>query len=226
MCCVTRRGNAVAAGMVGALLVGGVSQTLLWRWGPGLDGLADVTGSQFMWVLLTFGVAWGWAGGRLVPGVVAGGLTGLALIANYYAMQWVVDGQHSAVAQFTKTGGVAWTLAAVGGGGVMGVFGALAGLDGRDRPRLKALGFATPALIVGGGPPLWIWVNGQYLNVPGLLPAVAVFVFIGAASLVVTARTCGRVACLHALALSAGFGTVGLGGLLILQTHGWLYLTF
>ena len=27
-------------------------------------------------------------------------------------------------------------------------------------------------------------------------------------------------------ALSAAFGTVGLGGLLILQTHGWLYLTF
>ena len=29
----------------GALLIGGVSQTLLWRWGPGLGGLADVTGS-------------------------------------------------------------------------------------------------------------------------------------------------------------------------------------
>lgn len=112
------------------------------------------------------------------------------------------------------------------GRGRHGLFGALAGLDGRDRPRLKALGFATPALIVGGGPPLWIWVNGQSLNVPGLLPAVPVFMIIGAALLVVTARTCGRVPCLHALALSAGFGTVALGGLLILQTHGWLYLTF
>lgn len=223
---MSRRGNAVAAGLVGALLVGGVSQAFLWRGGAVLEGLGDLTGSQFMWVLLTFGVAWGWAGGRLVPGVVAGGLTGLALIASYYAMQWVVDGQHSAVAQFTKTGGVAWTLAAVAGGAVMGLFGALAGLDARDRPRRKALGFATPALIVAGGPPLWIWVNGRYLNVPGLLPAVAAFMCIGAALLVVTARTCGRVPFLHAMALSAGLGTVALGGLLMLQTHGWLYLTF
>lgn len=222
---MTRRGSSVVAGLVGALLVGGVSQTLLWRWGPGLDRLADVTGSQFMWVLLTFGVAWGWAEGRLVPGAVAGALTGLALIASYYAMQWVVDGQHSAVAQFAKTGGVAWTVSAVGGGAVMGLFGALAGLDGQDRPRLKALGLVTPALIVGGGPPLMVWASGRFLNVPDVVPAVVVFMVIGAAQLLVAARTCGRVPCLHALALSTGFGAVALGGLFMLQTHGWLYLT-
>ncbi|QNN51297.1 hypothetical protein [Nocardioides mesophilus] len=130
------------------------------------------------------------------------------------------------MAQFTKTGGVPWTVAAVGGGAVMGLFGALAGLDGHDRPRSKALGFATPALIIAGGPPLWIWVNGQHLNAPGLLPAVAAFTIIGAALLVVNARTCGRVPCLQALAISSGCGTIALGGLLMLQTHGWLYLTF
>ncbi|HEX4976347.1 MAG TPA: hypothetical protein VFV40_00640 [Nocardioides sp.] len=216
----------VVAGLVGAVWVGGVSQTLVWRWGPGLDRLADVTGSQFMWVLLTFGVAWGWAAGRLVPGAVAAALTGLALIAGYYVTQWVVDGRHAAVAQFAGTGGVAWTLAAVGGGAVMGVFGALAGLDGQVRPRLKALGLATPALIVGGGPLLWIWVHGRHLEVSGLLPAVAVFMIIGAALLVVAVRTSGRVPCLQAVALSTALGTVALGGLLALQTSGWLYLTF
>jgi hypothetical protein len=216
----------VAAGLVGALLVGGVSQALLWRWGPVLEALGKVTGSQFMWVLLVFGVSWGWAHGRLVPGMVAGGLTGLALIATYYVSQWMVDGRHSAVAQYTKTGGVAWTLAAVAGGAVMGLFGALAGLDARDRPRLKALGLTTPALIVGGGPVVWISVNGQGLSAAGLLPALALFVVIGAALLVVTARTCGRVPSLHALVVSAALGAVALGGLLILQTHGGLYLTF
>jgi hypothetical protein len=221
---VTRRGGAVALGFLGALLIGGVSQAFLWRWG--LGGLSSVTGSQFMWVLLSFGVAWGWAGGRVDQGVAAGGMTGLALIGSYYAMQWVADGRHSALAQFSKASGVEWTLAAIGGGAVIGLFGALAGKDGRERPRLKALGVATPAVIVGVGPALWILTNGDYLSPSRLIPAVGLFALAGGALLLYAVRTCGPLASIQALAISGGTGATALVGLLWLQTHGWLYLTF
>ncbi|MGZ4467897.1 MAG: hypothetical protein ACXVW2_02815 [Nocardioidaceae bacterium] len=221
---VTRRGGAVVLGLLGALLIGGVSQAFLWRWG--LGSLSNVTDSQFTWVLLTFGVAWGWAEGRVGQGAGAGGVTGLALIVSYYAVQWVADGRHSAIAQFSKAGGPAWTLAAIGGGAVMGLFGALASMDGRERPRRKALGVATPALIVGVGPALWILTNDRSLEPSRLMPAAAVFVLVGAVLLLYTVRTCGPVATIQALAVSVGIGVTALVGLLWLQTHGWLYLTF
>lgn len=220
---MTRRGVAVTLGLSGALLVGGVSQAYLWRWG--FEGLASVTSSQFTWILLIFGVSWGAAGGRLGPGSAAGGLTGLALMVSYYAMQWVADGRHSALAQFS-TGGVFWTVAAIGGGAVIGLFGALASMEVRERPRLKALGITTPAVIVSVGPLMWILTNSEYLDPSRLLPAVAVFVISGAALLLVAARTCGPIASIQALAISIGLGVASLVGLLMLQTHGWLYLTF
>ena len=221
---MTRRGGAVALGLLGALLIGGVSQAFLWRWG--LSGLSYVAGSQFMWVLLAFGVAWGWAEGRVDHGAAAGGVTGLALIASYYAMQWVADGRHSALAQFSKSGGVEWTSAAVGGGAVIGLFGALASMNGRERPRLKALGVATPAVIVGVGPVLWLLTNGEYLGPSGLIPAAGVFVLAGGVLLLYAVRTCGPIASIQALLVSVGIGATALAGLLWLQTHWWLYLTF
>ncbi len=66
---MTRRGGVAALGLLGALLIGGVSQSFLWRWG--LGGVSNVTDSQFMWVLLIFGVAWGWAEGRVGRGAWA-----------------------------------------------------------------------------------------------------------------------------------------------------------
>ena len=224
MLSVERRVTAALTGLIGAVLVGGVSQAYLWRWG--LDGLAGVTSSQFMWVLLTFGVSWGWAHGRVREGAAAGALTGLALIVSYYAMQWAVDGRHSAVAQFSGTGGLAWTLAAVGGGAVMGLFGALAGMSAPEHPRLKAVGLTMPAVVVGAGPSLWLLIGGAYLQTSNRLPAVAVFLLVAAVLLVVATRTCGPRACAHALALSIGLGGVALAGLWVLQTQGWLYLTF
>lgn len=221
---MTHRSRVAALGLLGAVFVGGVSQTYLWRWG--LDGLSDVTGSQFLWALLAFGVAWGWAGGRLGPGAAAGAVTGLALIVSYYATQWLADGRHAALSQFSKTGGVAWTLAAVGGGAVMGLCGALAGMRARDKPRLKALGITTPAVIVGAGPVLWVVVSGAYLDPARLLPAVAVFVLAGVALLVVAVRACGPAAAVQAAVVSVAVGAAALVTLLFLQIHGWLYLTF
>ncbi len=214
----------VVSALAGALLLGGASQAFLGRWGH--DGLAAVAGSQFAWVLLTFGVAWGWADGRVPAGAAAGALTGLALIVSYYAMQWAVDGRHSAVAQFSKSGGPAWTVAAVGGGAVIGVLGALAGRPAGDRPLLKALGMTTPAVIVGAGPVLWLVVNGAYLPRSSRLPAVAVFMLAGAALLVTAVRTCGARASIQAVGLSLVLGAAALALLLGLQTTGWLYLTF
>src|SRR3954452_1199126 len=108
------RRDVIATGaVVGAVVVGGISQTYLWRWG--FDGLGNVLGSQFTWVLLTFAVAWAWARGRPLSGAAAGALTGSALIASYYATQWLADGRHAALAQLTKAGGFAWTAASIGG---------------------------------------------------------------------------------------------------------------
>ena len=220
---MTRREGAVAWGLLGAVLIGGISQTYLWRWGMG--GLSDVMGSQFMWVLLAFGVAWAWAEGNVGRGAAAGGLTGLALIASYYVTQWTADGPHAALAQFVKAGGVEWTSAAVGGGAAIGVLGALASMPGRERPRLRALGLATPAVIVGGGPALWILTNGEHLDPARLIPAVLVFGLAGGALLLYAVRACGLVAATQALAIAVGLGATALVGLLWLQTHGWLYLT-
>jgi hypothetical protein len=211
-------------GLLGAVLVGGVSQAFLWR--SGFAALAPVTNSQFAWVLLTFVVAWACAGGRVGPGVAAGSLTGLGLITSYYAVQWAADGRHSALAQFSKTGGVAWTLAAIGGGALMGVFGGLASMEPRERPRMKALGITTPAVIMGLGPATWLLVNSDYLDVSGKLAAVAVFGLVGASLFAVAIRLCGATASLQALAVSAGTGAAALAGLLVLETGGWLYVTF
>lgn len=221
---MTRRGGAAILGLLGAFLVGGVSQAFLWR--SDFEALANVTNSQFTWVLLTFCVAWACADGRVGPGVAAGSLTGLGLITSYYALQWVADGRHSALAQFSKTGGVAWTFAAVGGGAMMGLFGGLASIKTRERPRMKALGITTPAVIVGLGPVTWILVNSEYLDVSRLLPAVAVFVLVGATLFLAAVRMCGPMASIQALAVSVGTGAAALAGLLILETNGWLYLTF
>lgn len=221
---MTRRTSVAALGLLGALLAGGVSQTFLWRWG--LDGVSHVTNSQFLWVLLTFGVAWGWAEGLLGQGAAAGALTGLALIASYYMTQWLADGRHAALAQFSKTGGMAWTVAAVGGGAAMGLCGALAGMDARERPRLKAIGITIPAVIVVAGPVLWVLAGGAYLDPSRLLPAVGVFVLAGVVLLVVAVRTCGPLAVVQGVAISATCGAAALGALLVLQTQGWLYLTF
>jgi hypothetical protein len=168
------------------LLIGGASQAFLWR--SGLAAMADVTNSQFMWVLLTFAAAWAYADGRIAHGVAAGSLTGLALIASYYAFQWLADGRHSALAQFSKTG--------------------------------------APAVIVAVGPAAWILVNSEHLDVARLAPAVTVFLLVGIALFLVAVRTCGPAASLQALAVSVGIGAVALAGLLVLETTGWLYLTF
>lgn len=69
---------------------------------------------------------------------------------------------------------------------MIGLCGALAGMEGGDRARRKALGITTPAVIMWAGP----------------------------------------IASVQGLALSLGSSAVALVGLLVLQTHGWLYLTF
>lgn len=208
-------------GLAGALLCGGVSQTFLWRSSP---DLAAVTGSQFTWVLLIFVISWAWARGRLPAAATAGALTGLALVLSYYALQWAADGAHSAVAQFTKARGLAWTLSAVIGGAAVGLCG---GLTGRATgTRARAFGIMTPALVVGLGPLAWGVLGGPYLAVSRRLPVLACFVLAATALIVVAVRACGWRACLGAGATALAAGAVALGGLWFLETHGALYLTF
>jgi hypothetical protein len=219
-----KRGVVAAGAVVGAVVVGGISQTYLWRWG--LGGLGNVLGSQFSWVLLTFAVAWACARGRPRSGAAAGALTGSALIVSYYATQWLADGQHAALAQLTKTGGLAWTAASIGGGALIGVLGGLASQDPRKRPRLKAFGISTPAVIVGLGAPGWLFINADYPVGAALIAAAVLFVLAAAGLLTVCLRACGWSAGAFGILLALVTGGVALGGLFELQTSGILYLTF
>ncbi|RYU15583.1 hypothetical protein [Nocardioides iriomotensis] len=219
------RRTASVAGLVAvAVLVGGVFQVLLWRWD--LGAISVVATSQFTWVLLAFGAGWAWAGGHIGRGAAAGALTGLVLIVSYYGMQWLVDGRHAAVAQLSDSGGLAWTVAAVGGGALMGLLGGLASADARERSGPKALGIVTAALVVGAGPTLWLLVTGGDLPARGVLPAAVVFAVVGTTLLVHAVRSCGVRACLRGLAGALVLAGVALGGLWWLQVSGLLYVTF
>ena len=94
------------------------------------------------------------------------------------------------------------------------------------RQRLKALGIATPAVIVGAGAPLWLLHFGGSFDAVRLLPAVVAFVLAGTALLVVTARTCGLGPGFQGVMGSLGLAATALVALMVMQTHGWLYLTF
>lgn len=219
-----RRAAAVLLGVVGAFAIGGVAQAHVWA--GAIHWLTAVSNSQFLWALLCFVVAWAWSLGRLLPGAAAGALTGLALIASYYAVQWLVSGQYSAVVQFTNSRGLAWTVASVLGGAGVGLLGALAGQCAATRPRRKAFGMIGAGLLVGCGPAVWKVSRGGYFLSGELGVAVAVFIGVGVVLVTTAFWCCGpRNAIrggLPAVLVAAGLLAV----LFILQNAGILYLTF
>lgn len=216
------RTATVSLGALGALIVGGVAQAVVWRWD--IDWLTAVTNSQFLWVLLCFLVAWGWSRGQVLPGIAAGAATGLALIASYYGMQWLVDGRSSAVGQFTDSRGVAWTAASVVGGAGVGLFGALAACPAVTRPRRKAFGLVSAALILAGGPATWLATRSQ-LAPEGAAIAAATYGCVAAALLWVALRRCGAREAIRGGALAAIVAALVLATLFVLQ-NSLLYLTY
>jgi hypothetical protein len=219
-------GRAAAAllGGAGALLVGGVAQAVVWRWG--VDWLTAVTNSQFLWVLLCFCVAWGWSRGSLGRGATAGGLTGLALIASYYLVQWAVEGPHAALSQLTHSRGLAWTAASVIGGCGVGLLGALAGEPAVRRPARKAFGLIGAGTLVGGGPAVWLLASGDRLLVGQRAVAVAVFVTVGLVLVATAVRRCGPRAAFRGGVSGACLALLLLVVLFLLEEAGILYLTF
>jgi hypothetical protein len=224
MSAMTRRRIAVIAGAaLCAVLIGGVAQTYGWRWGA--EGLTKVTNSQFGWTLLCFVVAWAWARGRVASGLAAGGLTGLGLIASYYCVQWFADGWHAAASQFTGTYGFAWTVAATGGGALVGGLGALAGSSAERQPTRKALGLSTAALVVGLGPLAWLVANGDVLHKDGMWVALMFYGAVGLSLGIFALWKCGIAPFLRGLSLGALTSSVALASLLVLQGT-VLYTTF
>lgn len=217
------RGVVAGAGLVGAVLIGGVAQTYAWRWD--IEWLSDVSNSQFLWVLWSFLVAWAWSRGRVVQGAAAGAATGLALIVSYYLVQWVSDGRHSATSQFADARGAAWTLAAVGGGAAVGILGGLAAAPAATAAGRKAFGLVAMGLVVGAGPSTWLAARGGSFQDGGLSTAATLFAIVGLVLLVAAARTCGAAALLRSGALAAVTGATALAVLFALE-HTVLYLTF
>jgi hypothetical protein len=220
-----RRATSAGLGVVGAVLIGGVAQTFAWRWG--VDALTAVTNSQFLWLLLCFVVAWGWSRGSLPSGAAAGAGTGLALIVSYYLVQWLVDGRYSAVDQFVESSGAAWVLASAVGGAAAGLLGALAGGSSVDQAQRRAVGLATAAVLVGGGPAAWIVLRGGgVLAAPGgSLVAAAVYLAVGAALVSVAVRRSGWPATVRGV-LVAVVVAGGLAASLYVLQRTILYVTF
>jgi hypothetical protein len=213
----------VAGAALCAILIGGVAQTFVWRWG--LDGVTKVTNSQFAWALLCFVVALAWARGRVSSGMGAGGLTGVGLISSYYGVQWFADGWHSAASQFAGTYGFAWTVAATGGGALVGLLGGLAGSSAEVHPTRKAVGLSTTALLVGLGPLAWFKINGDLLHQDGIWVAITFYGAVGAGLGALALWKCGLAPFLRGLAVGALASLVALAGLLVLQGS-VLYTTF
>jgi hypothetical protein len=218
-----RRVAVIPGAALGAVLLGGAAQTYVWRWGA--EGLTAVTNSQFGWALLCFLVAWAWAQGRVSSGMIAGLLTGLGLIVSYYCVQWLADGRHAAVSQFTGTYGIAWTVAAMGGGALVGGLGALAGASAERQPTRKALGLATAALVVGLGPLVWFWADGDVLHDDGIWIAITCYGATGLLLGVFALWKCGIAPFLRGLCLAVLASSAALASLLVLQAT-LLYTTF
>jgi hypothetical protein len=218
-----RRVGVFAAAALAAVAIGGLAQAYVWRWG--IDGLTTTTNSQFGWMLLCFLVSWRWARGRVRSGILAGALTGFGLIASYYLVQWLADDWHAAASQFTGSFGVAWTLAAIGGGALVGLLGALAGSADRARPLRKSVGIATAALVVGLGPVLWYLVRGRTLSTNGIWVAIVFYGAVGLTLAVIGLRQCGAASFVRGLLVGASASVAVLAGLLVLQGT-VLYTTF
>lgn len=218
-----RRIALIAGAGLYAVLIGGVAQTYAWRWG--VEPVTKVTNSQFAWMLLCFVVAWALAGGRLSAGIVAGGVTGLGLIGSYYCVQWLADGWHSAASQFSGAYGAAWTVAAAGGGALVGGLGALAGSSADVQPTRKAIGLSTSALVLGLGPLVWFIRNGDSLHQDGIWVAVAFYGAVGVLLGTYALRKCGISSFMRGLGLGGMASSVALVGLLVLQST-VLYPTF
>lgn len=213
----------IVGAAVCAVLIGGIAQTYAWRWGIG--PVTKVTNTQFAWMLLCFVVAWAWAEGRVTSGIVAGGLTGLGLIGSYYCVQWLADGWHAAASQFSGSSGLAWVVAAIGGGALVGSLGALVGSSAEGRPTQKAFGLSTAALAVGLGPLVWSITKGEALHKDGIWVAIAFYGAVGVLLGALALRFCGISSFLRGLGLAAVGSFVALAGLLVLQST-VLYTTF
>lgn len=217
---MSRRSLVVVTATAGAVAIGGLAQTLLWRLGS--EWLTAITNSQFAWALFCFLIAWWWSGGRLTAGVAAGALTGLGLITSYYVVQWLVDGRHAAVDQFVDARGIAWTAATLMGGAVMGLLGGLAS-SARD-PR-RAFGRVAAAGVVGCGPLFWFLLNRD-LFPPETIAAVVFYLAVGVGLIVVALRSSGARSTVKGGLIAVVVVAALLGTLQVLQRTGALYLTF
>ena len=113
--------------------------------------------------------------------------------------------------------GFAWTLAAAGGGALIGSLGALAGSSAEVHPTRKALGLSTAALVVGLGPVAWIITNGDVLHQDGTWVAITFYGEVGLLLGILALWTCGIASFMRGLALGAVACAVVLAGLLALQ---------
>lgn len=207
--------------LLAAFLVGGVAQAWLWR--LGVEPLTAVVNTQFAWAVILY--AAGWAAPRRTRwAALTGAVTGAVLIGGYYLCQALADGTGSATAQFAKSHGVAWVVATIAVGIVLGVLGGWSARAG-DRPVRAAFALFTMAAALVLGPLLLVGLYGGEVSATSRLVVPVAYGVIGVALALHAVR---RVPC-HYLARGAAAALVasaaGLGVLVLLMTR-VLYRTF
>jgi len=124
--------NGLGLAVLAALL--GIGSADGWRIHPAV--LGTLASLQAVWALGAFAAGRWIAHGRIAAGFVAGSAFGLAAIASYYVYEWLAYTALAATSQLTSSGGAFWCLAAVLGGGLMGIAGVVSG-GGRLGRRLE-----------------------------------------------------------------------------------------
>jgi MFS family permease len=221
---VSGRRRSLLVVLLLAVLVGGVAQA--WAWRLDVPVVPAILNTQFAWASLLY--AAGWVTGRTraahgaIAGALAGALTGCVLIGSYYLFQAVADGQGSAADQFTDSRGVAWVVATIGVGAVLGALGSWAALT-RERPRLAAFSLLTMALFLMAGPTgLVVFLAQASVD---RLAVVVIYGLLGAALAAFALRRTGR---RPALVGGAGAVLAVLAGVVVLVVllRTVLYVTF
>jgi hypothetical protein len=213
--------RALALVLLAAFLVGGVAQAWLWR--LGIEPLTAVVNTQFAWATVVYAAGWA-APRRTRRAALAGAAAGAVLIGRYYLCQALADGTGSATAQFAKSRGVAWVVATVAVGMVLGVLG---GWSARTRDRPVRAGFAllTMAAALVLGPLLLVGLYGGDVVAASRVVVPVVYGAIGLALTLHAVRRVPRHCLARGGAAAVVAGAAGLGLLVLLMTR-VLYRTF
>ncbi len=210
-----------AAAVTGYAVALGVLSADGWRWNAVLGAVA---GLQALWVLGAWGSGRWLSAGRTGRGATLGAAFGTLAIATYYVYEALAHTLHAATAQLGASG-VFWVPAAIVGGSVAGVVGALAARPPTGRAvEASAVGHVLMAAVLLAEPGWVLFRLSAFADRETLVAALAVPAVLSAALVVLAVRRSGTRAVLVAASGAALVVPVA-GAAFLLVEHGFGYLT-